>query len=81
MFHKLLNFFNVGGIKRNDIPTIQSWHDYYRDLNKIKVLIEYSFNVHSRIRNFKIDDHPLYAKQEGSEIRVYWTPFIARLPC
>ena len=78
MFYKLLTFFKVRNIKKNNIPTIQSWHDYYRDPNKIKVLIEYSFNVHSRIRNFKIDDHPLYAKQEGSEIRVVYEKEISQ---
>jgi len=78
MLKKILDFFKTGGNRKNDAPTIQSWHDYYRDPNKIKVLIRYSLKVPSRIKNFKIDDHPLYAKQEGSEIKVAYEKEISR---
>lgn len=78
MFKKILNFFKTGEGRKSNTKTIQSWHDYYRDQNKIKVLIRYSFKVPSRIRDFRIDDHSLHAKQTGSEIQVAYEKEISQ---
>jgi len=56
----------------------QTWHDYYRDANKVKVLIRYSLKIPSRIKGFNIIDHPIYAKQDGSKIHVIYHKEISR---
>lgn len=78
MFKKIWTFFKTEGGRKNDNKTIESWHDYYRDQNKIKVLIRYSFKVPSRIKDFRIDDRPLHAKQTGSEIQVAYEKEISQ---
>lgn len=47
-----------------------TWHKYYKDPNRVEVLIKYSFRIPSKIENFSFDDHPLHVRQDGSEIHV-----------
>jgi len=56
---------------------MKTWHDYYRDKNKVEVLIKYTVRLPSRVDNFNIDDHPLHVKQEGGEIYVNYNKYIS----
>lgn len=49
---------------------IKTWHEYYKDQNKVEILIKYSIKIPSRVDNFNIDDHPLYVRQDGGEIHI-----------
>ena len=49
---------------------MKTWHEYYKDQNKVEILIKYSIKLPSRVDNFNIDDHPLHIRQEGGEIHI-----------
>ena len=66
MFKKYLQTF----LYKKSVPKIQSWHEYYRDPNKVKVLIRYSIKIPSRINDFRIDEQFLRVRQNGSELEV-----------
>jgi len=74
MFKKYLQSF----LRKKSAPKIQSWHEYYRDPNKVKVLIRYSIKIPSRINNFNIDEQPLHVRQNGSELEVAYEKEISQ---
>ena len=49
---------------------MKTWHEYYKDQNKVEILIKYSIKLPSRVDNFNIDDHPLHIRQNGGEIDI-----------
>lgn len=49
---------------------MKTWHEYYKDQNKVEILIKYSIKLPSRVDNFNIDDHPLHIRQNGGEITI-----------
>lgn len=49
---------------------MKTWHEYYKDQNKIEILIKYSIKLPSRVNNFNIDDHPLHIRQDKGEVHV-----------
>ena len=49
---------------------MDSWHEYYRDPNKIEILIKYTFKLPSNVEDFNIEDHPIHVRQKNAEIYV-----------
>ncbi|HEY4518709.1 MAG TPA: hypothetical protein VJG48_03780 [Candidatus Paceibacterota bacterium] len=74
---KNVHEFFKGLFYKPDALKVESWHDYYRDPNKIKVLIRYSFRIPSRIDSFRINENNLHAHQEGSEIKVAYEKIVS----
>lgn len=74
MFKKYLQAF----LSKKSVHKIQSWHEYYRDPNKVKVLIRYSIKIPSRINNFRIDEQSLHVRQNGSELEVAYEKEISQ---
>lgn len=65
-------------LRKKSAAKIQSWHEYYRDPNKVKVLIRYSIKIPSRTNNFRIEERPLHVRQNGSELEVAYEKEISQ---
>jgi hypothetical protein len=55
-----------------------SWQQYYRDQNKVEVLIKYTFKLPVLVSDFNIDEHPLFVRQTNDEIHVNYHRLITR---
>ena len=58
---------------------MKTWHEYYKDQNKVEILIKYSIKLPSRVDNFNIDDHPLHVRQTDGLIYVNYHKKITQL--
>jgi len=57
---------------------MKSWHEYYRDTNKITIFIKYNVKLPSKVEDFNIDDDPLYVKQDSGELHVTYKKIITQ---
>lgn len=72
--NKILRKLNVS---RNNKSPIASWHEYYTDANKVRVVIRYSFTIPSRVQNFNFDTKYFKVKQQGSNVTVLFNRMIS----
>lgn len=57
---------------------MKSWHEYYRDKNKVEILIKYSIRLASQVENFNIDDHPLHVRQKNQDIHISFHKIVTK---
>jgi hypothetical protein len=58
--------------------SVKTWHEYYRDQNKVEVLIKYTFKLPALVKNFNIDHPPIHVRQTDGEIHVNYHKVITQ---